>query len=197
MRKLLFPTFSFMISLLLVNQGSATKMLHRNLEELTSLSERIFVGVCVSQEQKQLDLNNGRFMTYTEYTFETLQSIKGVSRKKIMLRQVGLGKGPGRIVGMPTYEIDKKYLLFLRGDSEYGLASPIGLGQGAFRIFRASNGDNLTTNAFGNRGLFHGMSPDTLSKTARLTLQEQSMLNQTHGPVDLENFIDLIKNLSR
>ena len=196
MRKSVLLAFSFLISLSSINRSNATKMLHRNAKELTSLSERIFVGVCVSVEQKQLDLNNGSFMTYTEYTFETLQSIKGVNSEKVVLRQVGLAKGPGSIIGMPTYETDKKYLLFLRGDSEYGLASPIGLGQGAFKIFEASNGADLAMNAFGNRGLFHRMNSRTLSKTDELNHEEKAMLDQTHGPVGLENFVGLIKILS-
>ena len=195
MKKLLLLTLSFLISLFLINQSNATRMLHRNAEEMVSLSERIFVGVCVSVEQKQLDLNNGSFMTYTEYTFEILQSIKGVSGEKIVLRQVGLAKGPGSIIGMPTYETGEKYLLFLREDSEYGLTSPIGLGQGAFKIFKASNGADLAINTFGNRGLFHRMDSKRLAKKT-LKQEEKAMLNQTSGPVGLENFVGLIKTLS-
>ncbi len=196
MRKLLLLTFSFLISLFSVNQSNATKMLHRNAEELVSLSERIFVGICVSVEEQQLDFSNGSPLTYTEYTFEVLQSIKGTGSETIVLRQVGLAKGPGSIIGMPAYDIDKKYLLFLRGDSEYGLASPIGLGQGAFKILKPKDGPELAINAFNNRGLFHRMNSQTLSKTAALPPEEKTILSQTHGPVDLENFISLIKIIS-
>ncbi|MCH7753942.1 hypothetical protein IH970_02295 [candidate division KSB1 bacterium] len=196
MRKLLLLTFSFLISLFSVNQSNATKMLHRNAEELVSLSERIFVGICVSVEEQQLDFSNGSPLTYTEYTFEVLQSIKGTGSETVVLRQVGLAKGPGSIIGMPAYDIDKKYLLFLRGDSEYGLASPIGLGQGAFKILKPKDGPELAINAFNNRGLFHRMNSQTLSKTAALPPEEKTILSQTHGPVDLENFISLIKIIS-
>ena len=196
MRKLLLLTFSFLISLFSVNQSNATKMLHRNAEELVSLSERIFVGICVSVEEQQLDFSNGSPLTYTEYTFEVLQSIKGTGSETVVLRQVGLAKGPGSIIGMPVYDIDKKYLLFLRGDSEYGLASPIGLGQGAFKILKPKDGPELAINAFNNRGLFHRMNSQTLSKTAALPPEEKTILSQTHGPVDLENFISLIKIIS-
>lgn len=196
MRKLFLLALTLLILFFSINQSNATKMLHRNAEELVSLSERIFVGICVSVEEQQLDFSNGSPLTYTEYTFEVLQSIKGTGSETIVLRQVGLAKGPGSIIGMPAYDIDKKYLLFLRGDSEYGLASPIGLGQGAFKILKPKDGPELAINAFNNRGLFHRMNSQTLSKTAALPPEEKTILSQTHGPVDLENFISLIKIIS-
>ena len=171
-------------------------MLHRNVEELVSLSERIFVGICVSVEEQQLDFSNGSPLIYTEYTFEVLQSIKSAGSERVVLRQVGLAKGPGSIIGMPAYDINKKYLLFLREDSEYGLASPIGLGQGAFKILKTKGGSELAINAFNNQGLFHRMDSKTLSKTAALTQEEKAIMSQTHGPIDLENFINLIKIIS-
>lgn len=64
-------------------------MLHRNAEELISLSERIFVGICVSVKEQQLDFSNGSPLIYTEYTFQVLQSIKNVSSEKVVLRQIG------------------------------------------------------------------------------------------------------------
>jgi len=149
MRKLFLLTLTLLISFFSINQSNATKMLHRNAEELISLSERIFVGICVSVKEQQLDFSNGSPLIYTEYTFQVLQSIKNVSSEKVVLRQIGLAKDPGSIIGMPAYERDKKYLLFLRADSEYGLASPIGLGQGAFNILGAGNGVDLAINAFG------------------------------------------------
>ena len=196
MRKLFILALTLPILLASISKVNATKMLHRNAEELVSFSERIFVGICVSVKEQQLDFSNGSPLIYTEYTFQVLQSIKNVSSEKIVLRQIGLAKGPGSIIGMPAYETDKKYLLFLRADSEYGLASPIGLGQGAFKIFEASNGGALAINAFGNRGLFYRMDTRTLNKSAALTPEEKAIMSQTHGPVDLESFVGLIKSLS-
>jgi len=196
MRKLFILALTLPILLASISKVDATKMLHRNAEELILLSERIFVGVCVSVKEQHLEFSNGSPLTYTEYTFQVLQFIKNVNSEKIVLRQIGLAKGLGSIIGMPAYETDKKYLLFLRGDSEYGLASPIGLGQGAFRIFEASDGADLAINEFGNRGLFHRMDTRTLSKTAALTPEEKAIMSQTHGPVDLESFVCLIKSLS-
>ncbi len=196
MRKLFLLALTLLISFFSINQSNATKMLHRNAEELISLSERIFVGICVSVKEQQLDFSNGSPLIYTEYTFQVLQSVKNVSSEKVVLRQIGLAKGPGSIIGMPAYERDKKYLLFLRADSEYGLASPIGLGQGAFNILEAGNGVDLAINAFGNRGLFYRMDANILNKTAVLTPEEKAIMSQTHGPVDLENFVGLIKSLT-
>ena len=58
----------------------ATKMLHRNVEELATLADRVFVGVCISAEEKQTDFPSvGSTGTYTEYTFQVEESIKGVT----------------------------------------------------------------------------------------------------------------------
>ena len=89
MRKLFLLALTLLISFFSINQSNATKMLHRNAEELISLSERIFVGICVSVKEQQLDFSNGSPLIYTEYTFQVLQSIKNVSSEKVVLRQIG------------------------------------------------------------------------------------------------------------
>lgn len=195
MKKLLTPIV-FVLLICTVSQTNATKMLHRNAQELTQLAQRAFVGVCISVEEKQMSFKNGSALRYTEYLFEVVESIKGANSKTVVLRQVGPARGAGRIIGMPGYDPGKKYLLFLRGDSQYGLASPIGLGQGAFRVFKSKDGSEKALNEFGNRGLFHRMKSKALGKTTPLKTAEKVMLEQTQGPVELGTFLNLIKTIS-
>ena len=174
----------------------ATKMLHRNAEELASLAHRVFVGVCVSVEEKEMTFSNGASLNYTEYTFQVEQSIKGSVGGTVVLRQLGRARALGSIIGMPFYESDKKYLLCLREDSEYGLASPIGLGQGAFQIYKDDEGVEQAINAFGNQGLFHGMDARSF-KYSTFNTAEKSLMVGTKRPVDFNNLVSLMQKLAR
>ena len=174
----------------------ATKMLHRNAEELASLAHRVFVGECVSVEEKEVTFSNGASLTYTEYTFQVERSIKGPVGGTVVLRQLGRARGLGSIIGMPFYENGKKYLLCLREDSEYGLASPIGLGQGAFQLYKDDKGTEQAINALGNQGLFHRMDAKSF-KYSTLSIAEKSLIAATKGPVDFNNFVSLMQKLAR
>lgn len=179
----------FVTSVLLTNSSYATKMLHRNAEELAKMADRIFVGVCTSVAERR-DGN----MIYTEYTFQVLQNIKGVGSGTLVLRQFGRARGVGSVIGMPAYDQGQKYMLFLRSDSEYGLASPIGLGQGAFRIIE-SDGSEQAINAFGNSGLFHRMDAKSAKYSTTLSSIEKSLMATTTEPVDFNNFVGLMQKL--
>ena len=171
----------------------ATKMLHRNAEELASLANRVFIGVCVSAEEKQ----DGD-LYYTEYTFEVLEGIKGINSGAILVfRQFVTPPGAGKIAGFPSYENGEKYMLFLREDSKLGLTSPIGLGQGAFRIFTTQDGKEKAINFFGNKGLFHRMGSKPSAKYSTLSAKEKSLMAITSGPVELNRFVNLIKKMSK
>lgn len=185
--------YFFTISILVTATGSAlaTKMLHRNAEELATLAERIFVGVCISVEE-----NRDGNMLYTEYTFEVLQNIKGVNSGTLVFRQFGRAKGVGSVIGMPAYDRGKKYMLFLRHDSEYGLTSPIGLGQGAFQIVKREDGVEQASNTFGNSGLFHRMDAKS-PQYAPLNAREKSLMTTTRGTVDFNSFVGLLQKLAR
>ena len=181
----------FVTSLLLTNHSFATKMLHRNAEELASLANRVFVGVCKSVEQRQ----NGS-LYYTEYTFEVQDGIKGVNTGTVLVfRQFATPPGAGRIAGFPSYQSGGKYLLFLRADSELGLTSPIGLTQGAFQIFRSNDGSEKAINGLDNKGLFRGM--DKSSGYSSLSVSERSLMEATSGSVNLNSLVGLVRKMAR
>ncbi len=186
-------TLSLMIiGVLVMAVGSAfaTKMLHRNAQELATKADRVFIGVCVSVAE-----NRDGNMIYTEYTFEVLENIKGVGSGTIVFRQFGRTKGVGSVIGMPFYDNDKKYLMFLHGDTQLGLTSPIGLGQGAFHVIKKDDGSEVAINAFHNRGLFHRMD-SKLTKTT-LNAAETRMMAITSGPVNLDHFVGFVKKMVR
>lgn len=184
----------FVILFMTTNNIYATRMLHRNAQELATLADRVFVGVCISAEEKQMEFpSHSSSLTYMEYTFRVEESIKDVSGDTVVLRQLGRASG---VVGLPVYSSGEKYLLFLRQDSPYGLASPIGLGQGAFRVLEEAGKPARTVNAFNNQGLFKGL-PAQLSTTKDLSAKEKSLMKATRGPVELKHFVDLIKKIGQ
>lgn len=175
----------------------ATKLVHRNLAELSTLADRIFIGVCLSVETKAITLE-GQALLVMEYTFDISQAIKGVAENTLVFRQFGPASGVGSVIGMPSYQQGKNYMLFLGKDSEYGLTSPIGFGQGAFLVFTNTNGTTQALNTFGNRGLFRRMNEVVpLAKRSSMSLAEQKMMEKTAGPLEVGNLVSLVNKLKK
>ena len=76
----------------------ATKLLHRNAEKLTELADRVFMAICVEAVEESAPIGNAT-MTYTRYVFEVLEPIKGDLSQSVTIKQLGLMRGPGSIVG--------------------------------------------------------------------------------------------------
>ncbi len=186
-----------------INDVYATKLLHRNLYELVSLSERIFVGKCVSVRESKYDPEVSGIL-YTEYTFEVSETIKGNVTGIIVFRQYGLTKP--RIVGenvaivkyipaMPLYREGQEYVLFLIGDSVLGLTSPVGLFQGAFIITRDYTGRKVVLNGIQNLGLFKDMPVHKLNLQT-FSRSERALFRMEKGAIHLETFISLVKKIA-
>jgi hypothetical protein len=143
-----------------------------NLEEMTVMADRIFIGRCQSIEETEEAIAGGRFPV-TRYTFEVERAVKGRIPRQLTVKHVGhaprraSGKGGqitmhGRVVtsksflhGMNPYRMGERMLLFLNPDSPKGkTTSPVGLYQGAFFIRRMPSGLELAHNSINNLGLF-------------------------------------------
>jgi len=172
----------------------ATSTLHRNIVELTALSEQIVVGSIVSVSD---GIENQ--IPYTEITIEVREALKGDWRGQITFRQFGLQKPrlmpAGQVnlnvspQGWPRYQNNEEVILFLYKPAELtGLRTTTGLLQGKFNI----EGDKLA-NAIDNVGLFRGVSeaPDSL------TPAESDLLTIERGPVDVKAFVSLVRKIVR
>ena len=67
------------------------------------------------------------------------RTLKGSVARQLTIKQFGtaapLGDGSlARIPGLPRYTVGEEVVLFLRGDSARGFTSPVGLGQGVYRV---------------------------------------------------------------
>ncbi|KAA3615976.1 MAG: hypothetical protein DWQ05_09425 [Calditrichaeota bacterium] len=172
----------------------ATEVTPRNAQELTQLAQRLFHGRCISVKE-HFQPNS---ISYTEYTFEVLTPVKGVSQKTITFKQFGLINPVqlkndllflGKVSGMPVYQKGKEYLLFLMGDSKLGLTSPAGLFQGSFNILNTGDGEKRALNSLGNKGLFKNIQSEDQTLLKKVQKNEN-----TGGQVTLNEFMDLIRS---
>lgn len=153
-----------LIPLLLAFPGSGTShasiVRSLNIEELTSRADRIFSGRVLNVRVVR-DPELDRLVTVT--TFRVDRAAKGSPGDRLTIRTLnldGAGPGPGRGgQGAPRFQKGEEVVLFLYGDSELGLTSPVGFGQGKFSIVRDKTGRRLAINGLGNRNLLRGLSP--------------------------------------
>lgn len=176
--------------LVLTPAVDATRAVHRNADELARLADRIFVGTCISAEEK----HDGS-LRFTQYLFAVEEHLKDggrPTRPLVTVRQLAAPPG-GVVVGLPSYRPGARYLLMLHADSEIGLTSPVGFAQGAFLLYPSADGERAV-NPLGNLGLFHRMSPDE-PRYRGLSVAERALLGKSRGPVDAGRLIALTRRL--
>lgn len=141
MRKsLLLPVLA--LAALLPARSPATTVLALKPAEVDALAQRIVEGRCLEVRAASVP---GQGAPATEYVFLVERVLKGeglaeqVARDggRLIVRQVGGFSSEGRslvVPGMPRYVAGKRYRLALNGESELGLTSPVGLGQGVTQL---------------------------------------------------------------
>ena len=101
-------------------KGYSTTVKHYNLKNLLTISERVFIGKCISTQERELQFPKGSIWC-TEYTFRISEGIKGNLGETLTFMQYGLMTPKeidgniifNRPVGMPIYEEGQDYMLFL------------------------------------------------------------------------------------
>ena len=116
----------------------AVTLLPLDLPELTGRAERIFVGrvetVATGRDA------NGLPAVWTTFAVEQpLKGWTGSPPAHLTLKQLGAGfGGAGATVvphaALPRYREGESVVLFVHPDSTLGFTSPVGFGQGCFRI---------------------------------------------------------------
>jgi len=130
---------SIVILFTLVSAAPATMMVKRlSVGELTAEAKRIVHG-------RVTDVQSGRDEFGAPATWVTIavsRALKGQVSGQLTIKQFGadepLPDGAIFVVaGLPRYALGEEIVLFLRGDSGRGFTSPVGLGQGVYRVTRA------------------------------------------------------------
>ena len=189
-RKLRQFFFSILFLLAYVPQIHATRVRLVNLEEMVRYADRIFWGVCIRTkvlEQEKMGL------TVMEYTFKVREGFKGVmTGERITFRQIlYLGSARIPLAGIPIYKNGSDLLLFLHGDSSIGLTSPVGMGQGLFRIMTLGDGRLGVVNVLENANLFY----NTDTGEAIRSLQRLSVVGEK--AIAMDDLASMISDIRR
>ncbi len=118
------------------------------LDQITRQAVRIVHGTVT-------DIRLGRDQSGLPATWMQLavaQTLKGPAAARVTIKQYGvsapLADGTiARVAGLPHYKVGQEVVLFLHGDSNYGFTSPVGLGQGVYRVSRAATGPLVRSDA--------------------------------------------------
>jgi hypothetical protein len=144
-----------LVAALVARAAVAMTVLPLDLPELTAGAGTIFVGR-VTRVDPGVD-ERGIPAVWT--TFAVEETLKGAPRPTLTLKQLGAPLGasgtPSVARGYPSvprFAPGESVMLFVHPPSALGFASPVGLGQGAFRI-RDDGGRRVVTNDVGNRNL--------------------------------------------
>tara|TARA_B100000315_G_C14594085_1_gene597662 strand:- start:5122 stop:5733 length:612 start_codon:yes stop_codon:yes gene_type:complete len=181
-------------------QVSAMRVNPLTLEQMIEKAEIVFVGQCLTSTAQE-DSYFGQTITVTE--FAVSEVLKGNLGKTHQIKHYGGAfEGNSRhIVGMPTYTPGQDVILFLYGESQYGLTSPVGIWQGVFNFVGdgESSSPSMVVNGINNTGLLLGFHFDMLLNAERLSdpqrkaIQRQARVNR--GPILYEDFRLITKML--
>ena len=124
-----------------VPRADATVVLRLPLARMAREAGRIVHGTVV-------EVRAGRDEAGLPATWVTLavaRTVKGPAVRHLTLKQFGAAEPlpdgtVGRIAGLPRYAVGEEVVLFLRPESGRGFTSPVGLGQGTYRVSRGAAG---------------------------------------------------------
>ena len=108
-----------------------------------------------------------------EVTLNVERSLRGLSGATYTFREVYFGLRSRE--GKQGYSVGQSLFLFLPSPSQYGLSSPIGIGQGRFHIAGDSAGGARLANEHGNSGLFRDVERDAVRAGKQLTPNQRKL----------------------
>jgi hypothetical protein len=154
--------------------AGAAMILKMNLAQLTDRADAIFRGEVLSAEPGKISIGGGTLPTVT-YRLRVDEAFKGEfeakenSSPEVEITMLGTLKATthngnqarltSSLPEVPKLRVGESYVLFTTAPSASGLRSPVGLGQGSFRIYAGPNKTELAVNELNNLGLFNGAGP--------------------------------------
>jgi hypothetical protein len=179
--------------------AGAAMILKMNLAQLTDRADAIFRGHVLSAEPGKISIGGGTLPTVT-YRLRVDEAFKGEFEPKenaspeVEITMLGTFKATAVQSGtqtrltsslpeVPQLRVGEDYVLFTTAPGKSGLRSPVGLGQGSFRISLDASKTELAVNELNNLGLFDGgvsaqraqagsQGPVTYTRLARSILSE-------------------------
>lgn len=160
----------------------------RNLEQMTDRAADIVHGTVVeARVEKHPELAN---LDTVVVTLRVRDTLKGAARETYTFRQY-IWDVRDRY-DAAGYRKGQELLLLMNAPSRYGLTSPVGIGQGRFRVLR-DGGRATALNGAGNQRLFAGLGQDAARPAAITARQAGLIAKHRRGPVDLEELTAMIR----
>jgi hypothetical protein len=184
--RLLAATAAFLLSTLGVFNATASSVIPLDLDQITAGSQHIVHVRCTGNEV-QSDPAVG---VVTISTFVVLDRAKGAGASTFTVRQAG-GELNGLVVNyhVPKFVVGGEYVLFMPPASKWGLASPVGLSQGAFSVVQGKDGKEV-----GNGSDFAMLLASTDSAAVPPKLSARlKRAPQERGRADLADFMTLVR----
>jgi hypothetical protein len=126
------------LTLVAADRGAATMVTRLPLDRVTQKADRV-VHATVAEVRSGRDEHG---LPATWITLDVRRAFKGGPRRAFTMKQYGtaapLPDGTvTRVSGLPKFVAGDEVVLFLRPDSGLGFTSPVGLGQGTYRVRQA------------------------------------------------------------
>jgi hypothetical protein len=144
--------------------GATTLLRSLTLAETTQAADRIVLAT-VSDVRVGTD---GAGLPATWITLDVQRAVKGRHDARTTIKQLGDCDAASantiqRIPDLPRYSVGEEVIVFLRRDSARGFTSPVGFGDGVFRVTAGGNRRSVGS------GTHHGEDVEQLlSKIAEL-----------------------------
>lgn len=157
-------------------EASMAMVAKMGLGEMTVNAAHIFRGTVIDVEQSSITAGGGE-LPMVVYTLRVDEAFKGdfgsgKDAQVMEIRMLGSIKAEpaagsvqhfSTLPDLPRLQSGHDYVLFTTAPSAAGLSTPVGLGQGAFRVYD-DEGQEMAANELDNAGLFAG--PVTYSALA-------------------------------
>ncbi len=193
-----FVFFLFWVSLVVPTLASAFLMLQLTLPQMTALSEKVFIGKCLSIKKSQD--RDGQPIQWV--TFAVEEMLKGEPADQITFKQLGNSSSQdnvilaGEHVHVPRYVEGEEAIIFLSEEGNNHFTAPVGLYQGKFQVTTSKTGEKLVLNGMNNQGLFVGWNKNQKLKGMTLSAAENKLMRAKEGGLPLEGFATLVKKLA-
>ncbi|HWN43954.1 MAG TPA: hypothetical protein VNW71_17150 [Thermoanaerobaculia bacterium] len=162
-RNLLFCLLAVLALSLIGMQAQAATVQQLNLEEMVDRAGRIFRGTVLDVREGTVQAGGAELPTVTyrirvDEAFKgTYQDVKGMQIAEIkMLGKLKINQTANTrslpLIDLPKLQVGQDYLLLTTQPSAIGLSTPVGLGQGTFRV-TGKAGQELAVNLNQNLGL--------------------------------------------
>lgn len=190
--------------------ASATMVVQLKLDQIVDRAGQAFVGRCVNVSEAWDE--SGYPAVTIDFAVE--HPIKGVTTDIVTVKQFGilsvdtsqellpvLRPGEDAIVTVKggsapiQYRADEEVILFVYPNSPLGFTSPVGMGQGLFRVSEVGDGRRIVNNDFNARFLQSVSTRHAASGTSHMQSATLSSKAAVSSPVDLEDFLRQVRGM--